>query len=84
MWKDPDIFRRAIETAKNHMARAAEGRKLLEQGKSLREMQTPITGLDPDQNNTRRADYLQEISGYDDETSCVGIQKYTLSTSQQN
>lgn len=49
------------------MARAAEGRELLKQGKSLREMQTPITGLDPDQNNTRRADYLQEISEYDDE-----------------
>lgn len=67
MWRDINIFRQAIATAKNHMARAAEGRELLKQGKSLREMQTPITGLDPDQNNTRRADYLQEISEYDDE-----------------
>ena len=67
MWKDPDIFRRAIETAKNHIARAAEGRELLLQGKSLSEMQTPITGLDPDQNDTRRISYLEWISKFDNE-----------------
>ncbi|MEK7458768.1 MAG: hypothetical protein AAB612_04800 [Patescibacteria group bacterium] len=77
MWKDPDIFRRTVETAKNHMARAAEGRELLKQGKSLGEMITPITGLNPEQNDARRADYLDWISKFDD-TELAKVYKNVL------
>lgn len=63
MWKNDEIFRKAIETAKNHNARAEEGRKLLNEKRSLSEMKTPLTGLNFDETNERRKEYISFIGG---------------------
>lgn len=65
MWKSDEIFRKAIATAKNHKARAEEGKKLLAAGKSLSEMQTPTIGLSPEEANERREEYISFVKGMD-------------------
>ena len=65
MWKNAEIFRKAIETAKNHLARVEEGSKLLKQGRSLDEMTTPITGLSAEETLERRGEYLRYIGEMD-------------------
>ena len=48
MNKDNDIYRKTVLAAQNHITRAQEGIKLLSLGKSLKEMKTPIIGLETD------------------------------------
>lgn len=52
---------------KNHMQRAQEGRTLLEQGRTLSEMQTAPIGLTPGETVTRRQQYLDFIRELDDQ-----------------
>lgn len=54
MFESDEIFRKSVLTAGNHIERAKEGLRLLAEGKSLVEMQTPITGLTDDEMNRRR------------------------------
>ena len=63
MWKNNEIFRKSILVAKNHSARAEEGKKLLEDGKSLDNMQTSITGLTEEENIIRRRAYIDDLNG---------------------
>lgn len=66
MWKNPEIFTRAVETAQNHFDRAREGQVLLEQGRSIGEMKTPLIGLSMVQTLERRSEYLAFINQMDD------------------
>ncbi|PIS08974.1 hypothetical protein COT75_03870 [Candidatus Beckwithbacteria bacterium CG10_big_fil_rev_8_21_14_0_10_34_10] len=63
MTEDNEILRGSIETAMNHLARSKEGRKLLEDGRSLAEMTTPLTGLTNEQTIKRREDYINWLKG---------------------
>ena len=62
MWKNKDIFNAALKGAKSHIARAKEGKRLLQKGKPLSEMEEPIVGLSADQNVERRQEYLELIN----------------------
>ena len=54
-----------IRTAQNHNERAAEGRRLLSEGRPLSEMRTEITGLSGEQNHQRREDFITLLKGKD-------------------
>lgn len=60
MFESEDIFKKSVLTAANHIARAKEGAKLLAEGKSLSEMETPITGLTEEEMNRRRTAQLKQ------------------------
>ena len=62
MWKSEEIFRKSVETAINHRARAREGKQLLKEGKTLNEMQTPITGLSESEMLERRQAYIDNLT----------------------
>ena len=66
MWKNPEVFRKVIETVRNHIARAQEGKALLEQRRPLDEMVTPITGLSAEETLKRRNGYLSFIQEMDE------------------
>lgn len=62
-----DILQASLKTARNHDARAEEGRKLLGKGLSLDRMRTPIIGLTQEQLIFRRQSFIDRISGAEPE-----------------
>lgn len=60
-----EIFRKSILTAQNHLTRAREGQKLLDEDRPLSEIQTPIIGLEDDELKAKRMEFLSNINGFD-------------------
>lgn len=65
MFKNPEIFIKAVQTAKNHIERAEEGARLLAEGRSLSEMTIEPSGLSFEETRERRCDYLDYIKSMD-------------------
>ncbi len=78
MWANKDIFRRSIKIAKNHMDRAREGKKLLEEGRPLSEMKTSLFGLTAEDTLERRSHYLKFIGEMDESSLRDCLEKVEL------
>lgn len=61
MFESDEIFRKSVLTAGNHIKRAREGANLLAEGKSLSEMETPISGLTEGEMTRRRQAQLKKF-----------------------
>ena len=55
-------FQNMFRTAKNHISRAREGKKLLKDGKSLNNMRIPIEGPETSDLRNRRELFIKNIS----------------------
>ena len=64
---EDETFRKIIETAENHKKRAAEGRRLLEQGRPLSEMDTEPIGLSIEETVARRQGFVNNLKNMKDD-----------------
>ena len=62
-----ETFRKIIKTAENHIERAAKGKKLLAEGRTLSEMDIEITGLTIEETIARRQEFIDKLKSMQDD-----------------